>query len=155
MQTGQSRITHLEQFIADIVICSLLEGGDHGQGEHLVSGGWGPCRWVHGHKHILQKRKGYEIEKTQDGCTINLKKTKKTKEKMRRCRTFAAGRAHYLDEGAQVVLQALLVTFGDYVYDHPESTQQGLAHVLATNGTRQRHIKCKRPSNRRQLTAMS
>lgn len=53
------------------------------------------------------------------------------------------------------MLQALLVTFGDYVYDHPESTQQGLAHILATGDTRQQHVKCKRASNRRQLTAMS
>lgn len=48
-----------------------------------------------------------------------------------------AGRARYLDERAQVVLQAFLVTLGHYVYDYPGSTQQGLAHVLATEHTRQ------------------
>lgn len=61
----------------------------------------------------------------------------------------------YLDERAQVVLQAFLVTLGHDVYNHPESTRQCLAHVSATEGTRQRQGKCRRPSNRRQLTAIS
>lgn len=41
----------------------------------------------------------------------------------------------YLDERAQVMLQALFVTFGDHVYDHPESTEPGHIHVFTINCT--------------------
>lgn len=50
----------------------------------------------------------------------------------------------YLDKRAQVVLQALLMTSGDYMYDHPESTEHGsviLAALLSVlNSTKCSHI---------------
>lgn len=49
-------------------------------------------------------------------------------------------KACYLDERAQVMLQALLVTFGDHVDDHPESTEPGHIHVFAINCTKRRHF---------------
>lgn len=46
---------------------------------------------------------------------------------------FVAGLAFHLDERAQIVIQALLVTFGDYVYDHPESKTAKTCSCIGKN----------------------
>lgn len=116
-----------------------------------MSGQWLSWRRVVGHEYILRTGKKKSTRQTHNG-----------RAKADDFNKDAFGHQNYLDKRPQVVLQALLMTFRDYMYDHTESTAQDshihtvLKTVLNNTGvvlnTKNLH---RLSTDRRQLTAIS
>lgn len=103
--------------------------------EHLP---WGVCCWCWNPPCVLRwlslpwpPLHEWSLTFPRKSCwsqirTKNNKKTShsNTQSTCNSCQENIFSRHNYLDKRAQVVLQALLVTSGDYMYDHTESMEQ-------------------------------
>lgn len=163
------RATHLKQFIAGVEISSLLEGGCHSGGKHLVSGRWVSWHSVVGHKHIL-RREREQIHTHKMHLKLKLTQTKYFVTLFHNIWnvynyfdfiTTVAGfvLVVHLDKRVQVVFQPLLMTSGHYMYDHTEHTEQGTVILGAlqsvSNSRNCSHILHRWSTDRRELTAIS